>query len=98
MSEKNITGGKAAREGKGPLWEFTPNDNVSFIAPDADYLSRLYFPLMNSAGMKSWVTPELKGDICSAFSQYLTTPTVTKELHRTVSSRNCWVSIDGKRP
>ena len=80
------------------LWTFSEGDDSTFIAPNADQTSRLYFPLMNSAEMKSWVTPELKGDICSSFSHYLTPPTITEEIQKTNSSRNCWVSIDGKKP
>ncbi|MDO9510928.1 MAG: hypothetical protein Q7J34_04150 [Bacteroidales bacterium] len=98
METKQISGGKSARTGKGPLWQFCESQDGSFIAHDADYLSRLYFPLMNEAGMKSWVNPELKGDLCTAFSQYLTAPLVTEETHRNLSSRNCWISIHGQKP
>ncbi len=98
MKNKEHIGGKFARAGDGQLWKFTDNDDGSFVAPDADYLSRLYFPLMNSFGMKSWVNPELKGDICTSFDHYLTPPLVTEEIDKTVSSRNCWISIDGKKP
>ncbi len=80
------------------LWKFTEDGTGSFIAAHAEAVSRLYFPLMNSSGMKSWLTPELKGDICSSFSHYLNPPTVTEELHRSVSSRNCWVSLKGQKP
>ena len=40
-------GGIAARKGEGPLWQFTDKNNGSFIVPDADYISRLFFPLIN---------------------------------------------------
>lgn len=72
-------------------WEFTDKNNGSFIVENADFLPSLYFPLMNSFGMKTYVTPELKGDICSSFHNYLTAATVTEELHRNVSSRNFWI-------
>lgn len=91
-------GGKEAREGSGPLWKFCDGQDGSFIAKDADFLSRLYFPLMNEAGMKSWVNPELKGDLCTAFSQYLTAPLVTEETHRNLANRNCWIKIHGQKP
>jgi cellobiose phosphorylase len=91
-------GGKYAREGTGPLWRFTDKNDGSFIVPDAEYISRLYFPLMNEAGMKCSVTPELKGDICSSFSKYLTVATVTEELHRNISGRNLWIRLKGQQP
>lgn len=97
MKKKNI-GGKLARLEQGPLWTFSDNESGAFTAPEADYLSRLYFPLMNSAGMKSWLSPDLKGDICSSFSHYLNPPLVTEDISKTVSSRNCWISIKGEKP
>ena len=92
-SDKNKTtlGGHAAREKKGPLWKFLPANDASFRAPEADYISRLYFPLLNNHGMKCSITPELKGDIASAFQNYLTAATVTEELHRNISGRNFWI-------
>ncbi len=97
MKKKTI-GGKIARLEQGPLWSFCDDNSGAFIAPEADYLSRLYFPLMNSAGMKSWVSPDLKGDICSSFDHYLNPPVVTEEISKTVSSRNCWITIKGEKP
>lgn len=92
------TGGIAARENKGPLWYFLPENNGAFLAPFAEYISGLYFPLMNRHGLKSFVSPELKGDIASSFRNYLTAATVTEELHRNVSNRNFWVKIKGQQP
>ncbi len=90
-------GGRAARQKTGPLWKFTGNDG-SFILPDPDYIGDLYFPLFNIAGMKSYVTPELKGDICKGFNEYLTIPSVTEDFHLSKASRNFWVSVEGKEP
>jgi len=81
-----------------PLWEFLRDGRGSFISVNPDQTSRLYFPLMNEAGMKSFVTPELKGDICAAFDQYLTVPVVTEDLHRTLNSRYFWVRMEGFPP
>lgn len=97
-TEKINTGGKAAKKGQGPLWTFLAENDGSFLAPFADHISRLYFPLMNPHGMKCSVTPELKGDIASAFQNYLTAPTVTEELHRNISGRNFWIKIKGETP
>ncbi len=97
MKSKTNTdiGGLAARSKKGPLWQFLDKKDGSFSAPFAEYISRLYFPLMNEAGMKSSVTPELKGDIASSFQHYLTPATGTEELSRNLSSRNVWVTVKG---
>lgn len=98
FKNKEISGGLAARENKGPLWRFLPENDGSFLAPFAEYISRLYFPLMNRYGLKAFITPELKGDIASSFKNYLTAATVTEELHRNVSGRNFWVKIRGEEP
>lgn len=79
-------------------WKFTNENDGSFVVPNAEHLPPLYFPLMNSFGMKSFVTPELKGDMASSFHKYLTAATVTEELHRNISSRNFWIKIEGKTP
>lgn len=80
------------------LWSFTGKNDASFVSYDSTQHPELYFPLLNAAGMKSWVTPELKGDICLSFGQYLTPPTVTEEIRRTNTSRNIWISTPGNRP
>ncbi|NQT78608.1 MAG: cellobiose phosphorylase [Bacteroidetes bacterium] len=94
----NSAGGIAARKKTGPLWYFLPENDGTFLSPNAEYISRLYFPLMNRHGMKCSVTPELKGDIASSFQNYLTAATVTEELHRNVSGRNFWVKVAGQAP
>lgn len=79
-------------------WKFSDENDGSFYVEDANHLPVLYFPLMNSRGMKSFVTPQLKGDVCKDFNHYLTTPTVTEEIHRTLSSRNFWLKVDDLKP
>lgn len=79
-------------------WEFTPANDGSFTVPHADHLPVLYFPLMNSYGMKSYVTPDLKGDMAASFHKYLTAATVTEELHRNSSGRNFWITTKGQVP
>ena len=82
----------------GINWKFSKENDGSFYVENANHLPVLYFPLMNTAGMKSYVTPELKGDVCKDFHHYLTTPTVTEEIHRTLSSRNFWIKVKDKNP
>ncbi len=98
MDKNQNFGGSFARKLKGALWQFRNDTDASFVAPEADYVSRLYFPLMNEAGMKCSVTPELKGDIASSFAHYLTPATGTEELHRNMSNRNFWICVEGKQP
>ena len=97
-SDSDNLGGLAARIDDSPLWKFTADNDGSFISPDAEYISRLYFPLMNEKGLKCSITPELKGDICSGFDKYLTVATVTEELHRTTSCRNFWIVPENSEP
>ncbi len=78
-------------------WEFTDEDG-SFKIENAINLPVLYFPLMNTYGMKCFVTPNLKGDICRDFHSYLTTPTVTEEIKKTNASRNFWIKADNNLP
>jgi len=82
----------------GVSWKFCEENDGSFYVENASHLPVLYFPLMNTAGMKSFVTPELKGDVCKDFHHYLTTPTVTEEIHRNVSSRNFWIKVKDMDP
>ncbi len=93
-----MTGGQYARINKGSLWQFANEKDGSFQVTDADYVTGLYFPLMNHGGMKCSVTPQLKGDICSDFDAYHSIPVVTEDLHRIDSSRNFWVSVPGREP
>ncbi len=80
------------------LWSYLGDSKGTFRAVDADYTSRLYFPLMNEAGMRTSVTPDLKGDISGGFDKYLMPPVVTEDLHRTNNSRYFWLNIEGLDP
>ena len=73
------------------LWSYLRDRQGSFVSKNSDRVSRLYFPLMNEAGLRSWVTPELKGDINGGFDRYLTPPLVTEELHRSLNARYVWI-------
>ncbi len=99
MSKKATpVGGIAAREKKGPLWQFSPTNDGTFTLPNPDYVTGLYYPLFNQAGMKCSVTPDLKGDICLNFHQFLTIPQVTEDFHMSKASRNFWVTVKGHTP
>jgi cellobiose phosphorylase len=91
-------GGLAARERKGPLWKFASKNDGSFSTPDPDFVTGLYFPLFNIAGMKCSVTPAFKGDICAGFHEFLSIPQVTEDFHISKASRNFWVFVEGHEP
>ncbi|HEY5583529.1 MAG TPA: cellobiose phosphorylase [Ruminiclostridium sp.] len=76
-------------------WKFTSLDDASFIMRNPVKNSRMYFPLCNNK-LKSYVTPELKGDILLNFYKYLTIPKSTEDLHHTKDSRNFWLNIENK--
>ena len=42
-------------------WQFSDQNDGSFCVEDAYHILILYFPLMNSKGMKYFITPVLKG-------------------------------------
>jgi cellobiose phosphorylase len=79
-------------------WKFTGESNAEFISENPYSNSRLFFPLFNRAGMKCSVTPELKGDICSSFHSYHSTPVVTEDFHRVLNGRYFWIYTDKSRP
>ncbi len=80
------------------VWSYTGDKQGSFSAVNADRCSRLYFPLMNNAGMRCSVTPELKGDISGGFNRYLMPPVVTEDLHRSLNARYVWIRPEGGSP
>ncbi len=63
-------------------------------APES--VSRLYFPLANEAGLLSSITPDLHGDIKTSHNSFLMLPVSIEDLHNTRSSRNFWVSVEGR--
>ncbi len=89
---------KQERSASKPLWVYLNDGRGSFRSDNPDHTSRLYFPLMNEAGMRCSVTPDLKGDISAGFNKYLMQPVVTEDLHRTHNSRYFWLRIKGLAP
>ncbi|MBN1121204.1 MAG: cellobiose phosphorylase [Anaerolineae bacterium] len=78
-------------------WQFT-DDQGTFTLPAPHHTSYLYFPLVNSRGMMSAITPTLHGDIKTGQNAYLMPPVSLEDLHNTRSARNFWVSVDGCAP
>ncbi len=73
-------------------WSFTDKKDGSLLMKNPVMNSRMYFPLCNN-NLKSYVTPELKGDILLDYNKYLTVPKSTEDLHHCKDGRNVWLSI-----
>jgi len=76
-------------------WKFTEKDDASFILKNPVKNSRMYFPLCNNK-LKSYVTPELKGDVLLNYYKYLTIPKSTEDLHHSKDGRNFWLNVKNK--
>ncbi len=68
----------------------------SFKLENPERNSYLYFPLANESGMMSSITPDLHGDIKLDNNTFLLEPVSSEDLHNNNSSRNFWISIEGK--
>jgi cellobiose phosphorylase len=78
-----------------PGWEFI-DQHGTFELLEPQGSSYVYFPLINSAGMMSSITPILNGDAKLNQDTYLLLPVSVEDLHNTRSGRNFWVRINGK--
>lgn len=76
-------------------WKFTSQDDASFIMRNPVKNSRMYFPLCNNT-LKSYVTPDMKGDVLYNYYKYLTIPKSTEDLHHSKDGRNFWLNIRNK--
>lgn len=78
------------------IWKFTNPEHRDgiFTLPNPDSITGLYYPLGNTSGMMSAITPDLKGDIKTSQNSFLLSPVVTEELHNTNTGRNFWVSTE----
>ena len=76
-------------------WSFTEKEDASFIMKNPVKNSRMYLPLCNNK-LKSYVTPEMKGDVLLNFYKYLTIPKSTEDLHHSKDGRNFWLNMKDK--
>jgi cellobiose phosphorylase len=78
-----------------PGWKFIDQHGTfELINPQRN--SYVYFPLVNSAGMMSSITPSLNGDAKLNQDTFLLLPVSVEDLHNTRSARNFWVRINGE--
>ncbi len=75
-------------------WQFI-DDKGTFVLPDPDRHSYLYFPLVNEGGLVAVVTPTLHGDVKAGQNRFLTLPVSAEDLHISRAARNFWVNVEG---
>jgi cellobiose phosphorylase len=66
-----------------------------FLAVHAEQVSRLYFPLVNEVGLRSWVTPGLQGAPALSHHEYLGVPLTCEDLPNNLLHRGFWL-VDEK--
>lgn len=66
-----------------------------FLAVHVEQVGRLYFPLVNEAGMRSWVTPSLQGAPALSHHEYLGVPLTCEDLPNNMLHRGFWL-VDEK--
>ncbi|MDD5354254.1 MAG: cellobiose phosphorylase [bacterium] len=82
------------KSNKNPTWQFI-DDQGTFVLPDPQALSRLYFPLCNEQGLIAAITPDLHGDIKTGQNSFLLQPVSEFDLHNLKSKRDFWLYIEG---
>jgi len=70
----------------------------TFRVTAPDQVNGLYFPLVNEAGLKSAITPDLNGDCKLDQNHFLLTPVSMEDLHRSNDGRNFWVLLNNSIP
>ncbi len=86
MKGSNVTG-----------WQFI-DDKGTFVLPEPDRHSYLYFPLVNESGLIAVITPTLHGDVKTGQNSFLTLPVSVEDLHISRAARNFWVDVAGYGP
>lgn len=72
------------------------NEDGSFSLEHADLLSYLYFPLANTSGMKSAITPKFGGDAKIDQNHFLLQPVTNEDYHSSLMNRNMYFRINDK--
>ena len=85
------------------MWRFIEQDPRGpaagvFRAVGAERLSRLYFPLVNDAGMLSWTSPQLHGGPAVSHHEYFSPPLTAEDLPHTLLHRDVWITEEGRAP
>ncbi len=86
-----------------PWWHFddlsldNPASGV-FTANHASSIGRLYFPLVNEAGMLSWTSPTLQGSPASGQHEYAAPPLTAEDLPHVLIHRDFWIVVPDYEP
>lgn len=72
------------------------DQNGTFTIKKPENTSYLYFPLASEQGLKSSITPNGNGDSKIDQSTFLLEPVSSENLHNNRSSRNVWITEEGK--
>ena len=78
-------------------WRFT-GDGGEFAATGAARIGRLYFPIANESGMRSWVSPQLQGGPASSHNEYLGVPLTAEDLPHVLAHRGFWITEKDRNP
>lgn len=78
-----------------PSWQLI-DDQGTFVLPQPESSSELYFPLCGESGALGSVTPTLGGDLKLDQNSFLLSPVSAFNLHNDKSTRALWVHSDAK--
>ena len=83
-------------------WSFAGSDKGpatgEFSASGWRDAGPLYFPLMNEAGMLSWVSPSLQGGPAQNHHAYLGLPQSIEDMPHSLVHRGFWLAEKGRTP
>ncbi len=84
-------------------WDFVDTEPGNpafgeFVAFNTESIGRLYFPLVNEAGMRSWTTPDLQGSPAGSHNEYLGFPLTAEDLANSLVHRGFWIVEPGRPP
>ncbi len=78
-------------------WQFTESDET-FRATGVDRIGRLYYPIFNTAGILSWVTPSLQGGPATSHNEQLGIPVTVEDFPHHLAHRGFWLTETGREP
>jgi cellobiose phosphorylase len=84
-------------------WTFVDQDAEApptgiFRAVGAERIGRLYFPLVNEAGMLSWTSPRFQGSPAASHHEFLSPPLTAEDLPHSLIHRDVWIARPNRAP
>ena len=82
-----------------PFWQFVDTDPTApatgeFTAANLEKLDYAYLPLVNEAGMRSWVSPRLQGSPAGSYHEFFGVPLASEDLPHSLVHRGLWLVDD----